>query len=313
MEKKSKIYIAGHRGMVGSAILNLLSSQGYTNIITKTSSELDLRNQQAVSIFFEKEKPEYVFLCAAKVGGIQANNIYRGEFIYDNLMIQSNIIESSRAYGVKKLLFMGSSCIYPKMCPQPIKEEYLLTGPLEQTNEAYALAKISGLKMCDFYRHQYGSNFISVMPCNLYGPNDYFNNERAHVMPALIKRFHTAKTTNQPTVEVWGTGTPLREFLHVNDLAKACLILMNNYNEAGHINVGSAEEITIMDLVHTIKKVVGYEGEVIFDKTKPDGTPRKVLDSTKMKSMGWKPELSIEEGIEDTYKWFLNNIDEIRL
>lgn len=312
MQKDSKIYIAGHNGMVGSAIKRLLEKEGYTNIIGRSSKELDLKDQKAVAEFFAHEKPEYVFLCAAKVGGIQANNLYRGEFIYDNLMIQSNIIESARQNNVKKLLFMGSSCIYPKLCPQPIKEEYLLTSALEPTNEAYAIAKIAGLKMCEFYRHQYGCNFISVMPTNLYGPEDYFNNERAHVLPALMQRFHTAKETKAPSVEVWGTGSALREFLHVDDLAKACLLLMNNYDEATHINIGSAEEVSIKQLVESIKKVVGYEGELIFDTSKPDGTPRKILDSSKLLALGWKPEKNLEVGLSDTYNWFLKNQDRLR-
>lgn len=312
MQKDSKIYIAGHNGMVGSAIKRLLESEGYTNIVGRSSKDLDLRNQKSVSDFFAEEKPEYVFLCAAKVGGIQANNLYRGEFIYENIMIQSNVIESSRQNSVKKLLFMGSSCIYPKLCPQPIKEEYLLTSSLEPTNEAYAIAKIAGLKMCEFYRHQYNCNFISVMPTNLYGEGDYFDNERAHVIPALMQRFHNAKINNLPSVSVWGTGSALREFLHVDDLAKACLMLMLKYDDSTHINIGSSEEVSIKQLVESVKKVVGYEGEVIFDTSKPDGTPRKILDSSKVNSLEWKPEKELESGLKETYSWFLENEHKLR-
>lgn len=312
MQKDSKIYIAGHNGMVGSAIKRLLESEGYTNIVGRSSKDLDLRNQKSVSDFFAEEKPEYVFLCAAKVGGIQANNLYRGEFIYENIMIQSNVIESSRQNSVKKLLFMGSSCIYPKLCPQPIKEEYLLTSSLEPTNEAYAIAKIAGLKMCEFYRHQYNCNFISVMPTNLYGEGDYFDNERAHVIPALMQRFHNAKINNLPSVSVWGTGSALREFLHVDDLAKACLMLMLKYDDSTHINIGSSEEVSIKQLVESVKNVVGYDGEVIFDTSKPDGTPRKILDSSKVNSLGWKPEKELESGLKETYSWFLENEHKLR-
>lgn len=312
MNKDSKIYIAGHRGMVGSAIKRLLEKEGYKNLVLRTSSELDLRNQQAVFDFFNIEKPECVFLCAAKVGGINANNIYRGEFIYDNIIIQSNIIEASRRVEVKKLLFLGSSCIYPKLCPQPIKEEYLLTGPLEATNEAYAIAKIAGLKMCEMYRHQYNCNYISVMPTNLYGPEDNFNNENAHVLPALLRRFHEAKLNNLPKVEIWGTGSPLREFLHVNDLAEACLHLMLNYNEASHINIGTNDEISIKDLSNIIKETVGYEGELVFDESKPDGTPRKKLDISRIQGLGWTPKIDFKSGILETYNWFLENQGKFR-
>ncbi len=311
-DKNTKIYIAGHNGMVGSAILRLLRSEGYTNFVLKTSKELDLRNQQEVFDFFATEKPEYVFLAAAKVGGIQANNVYRAEFIYDNLMIECNVIEAGRLNGVKKLLFLGSSCIYPKMCPQPIKEEYLLTSELESTNEPYALAKIAGLKMCENYRRQYGSNFISVMPTNLYGPNDYFNLEKAHVLPALIRRFHDAKISYAPSVTVWGTGEALREFLHVDDLAKACVMLMDTYNEAGWINVGSGQEVSIGELAQTVKEIVGFQGELIFDATKPDGTPRKALDCTKISKLGWNAEIDLKRGIQDTYQWFLDQQKNIR-
>ncbi len=311
-DKNAKIYIAGHNGMVGSAILRLLKSEGYTNFVLRTSKELDLRNQQAVFDFFATEKPEYVFLAAAKVGGIQANNTYRAEFIYDNLMIECNVIEASRLHSVKKLLFLGSSCIYPKMCPQPIKEEYLLTSELEPTNEPYALAKIAGLKMCESYRHQYGSNFISVMPTNLYGPNDYFNLEKAHVLPALIRRFHDAKISNASSVTVWGTGKALREFLHVDDVAKACVMLMNTYDEAGWINVGSGQEVSIAELAQTVKDIIGFQGELVFDTSKPDGTPRKVLDCTKIHSLGWKADISLAQGIQNAYQWFLNQTENVR-
>lgn len=312
MDKNSKIYIAGHNGMVGGAIMRLLKNEGYTNLIVRTSKELDLRNQAAVFDFFLNERPEYVFLAAARVGGIQANNIYRGEFIYDNLMIQSNVIEASRQVGVKKLLFLGSSCIYPKNCPQPIKEEYLLTSELEQTNEPYAIAKIAGLKMCESYMRQYGSDFISCMPTNLYGPMDYFNLERAHVLPALIKRFHDAKISGASEVTVWGSGAPLREFLHVDDLASACLLLMKTYNEERYINVGSGEEISIKDLAALVKEVVGFQGELVFDTSKPDGTMRKLIDSSRLKALGWTPTIPIKDGVKTAYQWFLDNQDSVR-
>ncbi len=302
MNKDSKIYIAGHRGMVGSAIARKLQKEGYTNIITRTSKELDLRNQQAVADFFAKEKPEYVFLAAAKVGGIVANNTYRADFIYENMMIQNNIIHQSYLNGVKKLMFLGSSCIYPKMAPQPLREEYLLTGLLEPTNEPYAIAKIAGIKMCDAYRSQYGCNFISVMPTNLYGSNDNYDLNNSHVLPALIRKFHTAKKETLPNVEIWGTGSPLREFLHAEDLADACYFLMQNYNESGLVNIGVGEDISIKDLALLVKKIVGYNGELKFDTTKPDGTPRKLMDVTKLHSLGWNHKINLEEGIRAVYE-----------
>ncbi len=301
MEKNAKIYIAGHRGMVGSAIIRKLNAEGFENIIFRTSSELDLRNQQAVSDFFQKEKPDYVFLAAAKVGGILANNTYRAEFLYDNLMIQSNIIDSAHKAGVTKLMFLGSSCIYPKLAPQPLKEEYLLTGELEPTNEPYAIAKIAGIKMCDAYRAQYGSNFISVMPTNLYGPNDNYDLEKSHVLPALIRKFHEAKKNKEPHVMMWGTGTPKREFLHVDDLAAACFYLMQTYNEPGLVNIGTGEDIAIKDLALTIKNIVGYEGEIKHDLEKPDGTPRKLMNVDKLSNAGWTASISLNEGIEMVY------------
>lgn len=302
MEKNDKIYVAGHRGMVGSAIVRKLQAEGYTNVVCRTSAELDLRSQEQVTIFFKEEQPAYVFLAAAKVGGILANNTYRAEFLYDNMMIQNNVIHQSYVNGVKKLLFLGSSCIYPKMAPQPMREDALLTGLLEPTNEPYAIAKIAGIKMCDAYRSQYGCNYISAMPTNLYGTNDNYDLKNSHVLPALLRKFHEAKQENQPFVEVWGTGAPLREFLHVDDLAEACLYLMNNYNEAGHVNVGSASEVTIKDLALLVKEVVGYEGELKWDTSKPDGTPRKLMDSSKLNAMGWTPAISLRDGIAETYK-----------
>lgn len=301
MNKDSKIYVAGHRGMVGSAIIRRLQKDGFTNIVTRTSKELDLRNQSEVADFFAKEKPEYVFLAAAKVGGIVANNTYRADFIYENIMIQSNIIHYSYLNKVQKLLFLGSSCIYPKMAPQPLKEEYLLTGLLEETNEPYAIAKIAGIKMCDAYRAQYNCNFISVMPTNLYGPNDNYDLKNSHVLPALIRKFHTAKEDNKSEVEIWGTGSPLREFLHADDLADACFYLMQNYNEAGLVNIGVGEDISIKDLALLVKKIVGFNGELKFDTTKPDGTPRKLMDVSKLHSFGWKHKINLEEGITAVY------------
>ncbi len=306
MNKDSKIYIAGHRGMVGSAIHRKLNASGFTNLILKTSTELDLRNQQAVSDFFETEKPEYVFLAAAKVGGIVANNTYRADFLYDNLQIQNNIIHSSFENHVKKLLFLGSSCIYPKMAPQPIREEYLLTGSLEPTNEPYAIAKIAGLKLCDAYRDQYNCNYISAMPTNLYGINDNYHPTNSHVLPALIRRFYEAKINNIHTVEIWGTGTPKREFLFADDLANACVFLMENYNEKGLINIGTGEDISIKDLALLIKKTVGYEGEIKFDTSKPDGTPRKLMDVSKLHGKGWRHTVELEEGIKLAYQDFLS-------
>ncbi len=307
MEKDSKIYIAGHRGLVGSALVRNLESKGYTNILKRTSKELDLRNQQAVQTFFEMERPDYVILSAAKVGGIHANNTYPAEFIYDNLMIQNNVIKAAHDYGVKKLLFLGSTCIYPKLAPQPIKEEYLLTGALEETNEAYAIAKIAGLEMCKFFKRQYGDNFISCMPTNLYGPNDNFDLQSSHVLPALIRKFHEAKVNNQPTVEVWGTGTPLREFIYVDDMADACIFLMENYDGEQHVNIGTGEEVSIRQLAETIKEVVGFEGELVFNTNMPDGTPRKLTVVDKLHGLGWKHKVSLNEGIKLAYDWFLNN------
>ncbi|MCC7051408.1 MAG: GDP-L-fucose synthase [Bacteroidia bacterium] len=302
MELNAKIYIAGHRGMVGSAIHRALTQKGYKNIITRTSKELDLRNQPLVADFFTKEKPDYVFLAAAKVGGIIANNTYRADFIYDNLQIQNNIIHQSHINNVKKLMFLGSSCIYPKLAPQPLKEEYLLTGLLESTNEPYAIAKIAGIKMCEAYRDQYGCNFISVMPTNLYGPNDNYDLNNSHVLPALIRKFYEAKNANASTVSVWGTGSPLREFLHADDLADACLFLMNNYNEKMFVNIGTGTDISIKDLALLIKKIVGYQGELFFDITKPDGTPRKLMNVDKLHVLGWKHKIELEQGIKQVYE-----------
>lgn len=302
MNKDAKIFIAGHRGMVGSAIYRRLTALGYENIITRTSVELDLRIQERVNEFFEAERPEYVFLAAAKVGGILANNTYRADFIYENIMIQSNIIHSSYATGVKKLMFLGSSCIYPKMAPQPLKEEYLLTGLLEPTNEPYAIAKIAGIKMCDAYRSQYGCDFISVMPTNLYGPNDNYDLQNAHVLPSLVRKFHEAKMNNAQEVSIWGTGSPKREFLHADDLADACLFLMNTYSDEGLVNIGTGEDIAISDLALMIKEVVGYDGAIIYDHSKPDGTPRKLMDVSKLTSLGWKFTISLRKGLEMVYQ-----------
>ncbi len=304
MELNSKIYIAGHRGMVGSAIMRNLQSKGYNNIITRTSKDLDLRSQQAVADFFATEKPEYVFLAAAKVGGIQANNVYRADFIYENLMIQNNVIHQSYVNGVKKLMFLGSSCIYPKMAPQPLKEEYLLTGLLEETNEPYAIAKIAGIKMCESYKRQYGCNFISVMPTNMYGPNDNYNLNNSHVLPALIRKFHDAKENNLPSVEMWGTGTPMREFLHADDLGDACVFLMNTYDGEQFVNIGSGTDLTIKDLALLIKDIVGFKGEIVHDLSKPDGTPRKLMDVSYLHSLGWKHKIELREGITQVYDDF---------
>jgi GDP-L-fucose synthase len=305
LEKHDKIYIAGHRGMVGSAIMRKLQAEGFTNFVTRTSSEIDLRSQQQVTAFFEAEQPDYVFLAAAKVGGIVANNTYRADFLYDNLQIQNNIIHSSYLNKVKKLMFLGSSCIYPKMAPQPLKEDYLLTGLLESTNEPYAIAKIAGIKMCDAYRSQYGCNYISVMPTNLYGYNDNYHPENSHVLPALIRRFHEAKEKGLPEVIIWGSGSPMREFLFADDLAEACYYLMQSYDEPGLINIGTGEDITIKDLALLIKQVVGYEGEVNFDRSKPDGTPRKLMDVSKLHNKGWKHTIELPEGISLAYQDFL--------
>jgi GDP-L-fucose synthase len=306
MDKNAKIYIAGHRGMVGSAIYRRLEKEGFTNFVTRTSDTLDLRNQQAVIDFFETEKPEYVFLAAAKVGGIVANNTYRAEFLYDNLQIQNNIIHNAYLTGVKKLMFLGSSCIYPKLAPQPLKEEYLLTGLLEPTNEPYAIAKIAGIKMCDAYREQYGCNFISVMPTNLYGYNDNYHPQNSHVLPALIRRFHEAKEQGAPSVTIWGTGSPKREFLFADDLAEACYYLMQNYDEPGFVNIGTGEDLPIKDLALLIKNIVGYQGEINFDTSKPDGTPRKLMDVSKLHSKGWKHHTTLQEGITLAYHDFLS-------
>jgi GDP-L-fucose synthase len=310
MEKDSKIYIAGHRGLVGSALKRKLESKGYTNLLFRTHKELDLTNQQAVNEFFKQEKPEYIFLAAAKVGGILANSTYPAEFIYENLMIESNIIHAAYKYGVKKLLFLGSSCIYPKLAPQPLKEEYLLTGPLEETNEAYAIAKIAGIRLCKHYNQQYGTNFISVMPTNLYGPNDNFDLETSHVMPALIRKFHEAKVNNKLEVVVWGTGKPLREFMHVDDMADACVFLIENYDfsEIGEfVNIGVGEDVTISELVELIKEVVGFEGEIRYDTSKPDGTPRKLMDVSRLNGLGWKARISLKDGIRETYEWYIQS------
>lgn len=308
MNRQKTVYVAGHNGMVGSAIVRKLTDEGY-RIITRSSKELDLTNQQAVNQFFSNVSPDYVFLAAAKVGGIYANSMYPADFIYKNTMIQTNVIHAAYLYGVKKLMFLGSSCIYPKFATQPIKESELLTGALEPSNEAYALAKISGLRMCAFYRQQYGCDFISAMPTNLFGINDNFHPENSHVLPALLDRFHKAKLNGDKEVTVWGTGSPLREFQYVDDLADALLFIMNNYSEEEHINCGSGEEISIKDLVYTIKDVVGYEGDVIWDETKPDGTPRKLMDSSKLHNLGWEQKIGMTEGLKRTYEWYLKNVD----
>ena len=307
MEKNSRVYIAGHRGLVGSAIVRNLEAKGFTNIITRTHKELDLTNQADVRMFFEEEKPEYVFLAAAKVGGIHANNTYPADFIYDNLMIQNNVIKAAHDFGVTKLLFLGSTCIYPKMAPQPIREEYLLTGALEETNEAYAVAKIAGLEMCKFFKRQYGDNFISCMPTNLYGPNDNFDLKSSHVLPALIRKFHEAKVNGAETVEIWGTGTPLREFIYVDDMAAACVFLMENYDGEQHVNIGTGEEVSIRQLAETVREVVGFEGELVFNTDMPDGTPRKLTTVDKLHELGFMHKVSLNEGIRMAYGWFLEN------
>ena len=304
MNKTDKIYVAGHRGMVGSAIVRRLQKDGFTNIVTRTSKELDLREQQPVRDFFSSEKPDVVVLAAAKVGGIHANNVYRAQFLHENLMIQNNVIDSAYRNGVKKLLFLGSSCIYPKMAPQPLKEESLLTGLLEQTNEPYAIAKIAGIKMAESYRRQYGVNYISAMPTNLYGPNDNYDLNNSHVLPALIRKFHTAKVTNAPSVEVWGTGSPMREFLHVDDLADACFFLLQNYDEEMFVNIGTGEDLTIKALAEMIREIVGYTGELKWNTEKPDGTPRKLMDVSRLHNMGWKHRIGLREGIAAVYKEF---------
>jgi GDP-L-fucose synthase len=307
MQKESKIFVAGHRGLVGSAILRKLENDGYTNLIYRTSSELDLRNQKEVIDFFESEQPEYVFLAAAKVGGIVANNTYPADFIRDNLLIQTNIIDASYQFGVKKLLFLGSTCIYPKLAPQPMKEEYLLTGELEPTNEAYAIAKIAGIKMCQSYNRQYGTKYISVMPTNLYGPNDNFDLNSSHVLPALIRKFHEAKESNAPYVEVWGTGSPKREFLYSDDLADACVFLMNTYEGNDIVNIGVGKDISIKELAELVKEVTGYQGTIQFDTSKPDGTPRKLVDVSRLHSLGWKENISLQEGLRKANDSFLTN------
>ncbi len=312
MEKQAKIYVAGHRGMVGSAIYRKLTELGYTNIVTRTSKELDLRDQQAVKEFFETEKPDYVFLAAAKVGGIMANNTYRADFIYENLAIQNNVIHFAHENNVEKLMFLGSSCIYPKMAPQPLNEDSLLTGTLEYTNEPYAIAKIAGIKMVESYRLQYGDKYISVMPTNLYGINDNYHPQNSHVLPALIRRFHEAKEANAPSVTIWGSGTPLREFLYADDLADACVFLMENYDELQFINIGVGEDISIKELAETIQEVVGYKGKLEFDSSKPDGTPRKLMDVSKLHSLGWKHKINLKEGIALAYQDFLSKENEKR-
>jgi GDP-L-fucose synthase len=312
MNKGDKVYIAGHRGLVGSAIVRNLQENGYNNLILRTSKELNLTNQAGVNAFFESEKPDYIFLAAAKVGGIHANDIYPADFIRDNLQIQTNIIDAAYRNDAKKLLFLGSSCIYPKLAPQPMKEEYLLTGELEPTNEWYAIAKIAGIKMCQAYKKQFGFDAISLMPTNLYGPGDNFNLENSHVMPALMRKFHDAKVNNSPSVEVWGSGTPKREFLHVDDLADASVFLMNKYDGMEFVNVGVGEDVTIMELAENIKEVVNYSGEMKFDASKPDGTPRKLLDVTKLNDLGWKSTIELKGGIKQTYEWYLENINSFR-
>ena len=302
MEKSSKIYIAGHRGMAGSAILRELKKRGYSNFVYATSSELDLRNQAQVNSFFEKETPDYVVLAAAKVGGIVANKTYRADFIYENLMIEANVIQAAHVNKVTKLLFLGSSCIYPKLAPQPLKEEYLLTGELEPTNEPYAIAKIAGIKLCESYREQYGDNFISVMPTNLYGPNDNYDLKNSHVLPALLRKFHTAKVENTPSVEIWGSGSPKREFLHVNDLAEACVFLLEDYEGTDWLNIGTGTDVSIKDLALLVKKVVGYDGELKFDPSKPDGAPRKLMNVDKIHALGWKHKIDLEDGIKKVYE-----------
>lgn len=311
MQKNSRIYIAGHRGMVGSAIMRLLEQKGYSAITGRTSSELDLRNQASVDHFFALEKPEYVFLAAAKVGGILANNTFRAEFLYDNLLIESNIIHSAWKFGVKKLLFLGSSCIYPKYAPQPMREEHLLTGLLEPTNEPYAIAKIAGIKLCEAYRDQYGCNFISAMPTNLYGPNDDYDLQNSHVLPALLRKFHEAKTERKPMVEVWGTGSPKREFLHVDDLAGACLFLMENYSGREFVNVGTGEDLSIKELAELVKDITGYTGQLVWNTDKPDGTPRKLMHVGKIHAMGWKHRIGLKEGITATYEAYRQSLEKV--
>lgn len=308
MNKADKIYVAGHRGMVGSAILRNLKAKGFDNFVLRTSKELDLRNQAAVHAFFETEKPDYVILAAAKVGGIQANNIYRADFLYDNLIIEANVIHSAYEHKVKKLLFLGSSCIYPKMAPQPLQEDSLLSGFLESTNEPYAIAKIAGIKLCEAYRDQYGTNFISAMPTNLYGPNDNYDLNNSHVLPALIRKFHEAKKNNEASVQIWGSGKPMREFLHVNDLAEACVYLMETYNDKGFVNIGTGVDVTISELADIIKATVGYTGDLVYDASKPDGTPRKLMDVSRIHNLGWKHSIDLKQGIESVYQSYCNQL-----
>ena len=309
MQTDKKIYVAGHRGLVGGAIFRYLQKKGFDNILTRTSAELDLRDQAAVNEFFESEKPDYVFLAAAKVGGIQANNTYRAEFLYDNLIIEANVIHAAAQNKVTKLLFLGSSCIYPKMAPQPLKEEYMLTGPLEHTNEPYGIAKIAGIKLCEAYKDQYGCNFISVMPTNLYGRGDNYDLNNSHVLPALIRKMHEAKTNNSPEVVIWGSGSPKREFLYADDLAEACVYLMENYDGRELVNIGTGEDLTITELAMTIQEIVGFKGKLVFDSTKPDGTPRKLMDVSKLHAMGWKHTIDLKEGIRLAYNDFLSTIN----
>lgn len=313
MNKTDKIYVAGHRGLVGSAIVRNLKAKGYENIIGRTHKELDLTNQQAVREFFEKERPDVVVLAAAKVGGINANNTTPADFAYENMQIQCNVIQCCHEYNVEKFLFLGSTCIYPRMAPQPIPEDALLTGPLEETNEAYAIAKIAGLEMCKFYKRQYGDDFISCMPTNLYGPEDNYNLEGSHVLPAMIRKFHEAKVNQTPTVELWGTGTPLREFLYVDDMADACVFLLENYSGEQHVNIGTGKELTIRELAETVKKVVGYTGEIIWNQDMPDGTPRKLTDVTKLHELGWHHKVELEEGVQLAYDWFRENVKDARM
>ncbi|MGZ7445994.1 GDP-L-fucose synthase [Paenibacillus sp. TH7-28] len=311
MQANSKIYVAGHRGLVGSAIVRKLQEKGYNNILGRTSQELDLRDQASVKQFFEEEQPEHVYLAAAKVGGILANSNYPAQFIYDNLMMQSNIIEAAKNYGVKKLLFLGSTCIYPRLAPQPLKEEYLLTDELEPTNEPYAIAKIAGIKMCNAYNRQYGTNFMSVMPTNLYGPNDNFDLQNSHVLPALMRKIHEAKTNGSETVTIWGSGTPLREFLHVDDLADACVYLMENHSAEEidtFVNIGTGKEISIRELAEQLCSIIGFKGRLVYDSTKPDGTPRKITDVTRLEQLGWRYTIELEEGVRDTYQWYLEHV-----
>ncbi len=312
MEKQASIYVAGHRGLVGSAIVRCLKSRGYENLLLRTSSELDLKEQGAVRDFFAAEKPDYVILAAAKVGGILANDTYPAEFIYDNLMMEANVVDAAYRNGVKKMLALGSTCIYPKMAPQPLKEEYLLTGPLEPTNEWYAVAKIAGIKLCQAYRKQYGCDFIAAMPTNLYGPGDNFDLQKSHVLPAMIRKFHEAKENKSSAVTLWGTGAPLREFLHVDDLADACLFLMDSYSGEEIVNIGVGHDISILELANIVRRAVGFEGDIEFDTSKPDGTPRKLVDTGKINSMGWKASIELEEGVNSTYQWFLDNLSALR-